>query len=344
MAMISGCSSSDSGQNDNKAAQSVNKQGHETDQMSGKVIKTDFENILNPRVVPGGKDITFDCDSKVWILHPDGDCEVLIGDNNFSAFESTWSPDGRKIAFIGSKAYDYGLWVANRDGTGKSPLTIPDDPYSVFYEKPRWSPDGQWIAFTKEVKKDDPILERNFSIWVIKPNGTGLRMVTSGSNPTWSPDGQRLAFESDPMALDCEIWICDLNGTNLKRVTKGTEPAWSPEGRWIAYVKHTSRTKVLEQGSHNKPPYSVRWDAFEIWAVNLNNRKVTQLTQTTYDKGELEALVKGRQEEGLKIDNEFTCNGLYNDVSPSWLPDSTGLVFSRNYGNFALYRLELKYN
>ncbi|AGL00570.1 TolB family protein [Desulfoscipio gibsoniae] len=330
---------------------------HETDNINGKLINMQIENILNPQVVPGDKDMTFDQDSKIWILQSNGRRKVLIGDDSFSASELTWSPDGRQLAFIGCRRNNTpGIWIAKQDGTGQTFLTGSNDPLHIFYKNPKWSPDGSWIAFTKEVIKDYPVhghYTASLTIWIIKPDGTNLRMVTNGSNPTWSPDGQRLAFELRPdpsTAADSVIWTCDLNGTNLKRVTEGTEPAWSPEGRWIAYVSNTLRTTMFEHDSQNKLGYSIRWDAREIWAANLITEKVTQLTHSSIDTKAVETILKDMQKkEGLKTDNELICSGLYDDWTPSWLPDSKGLLFTRNYNNekgphFVLSKLDLKYN
>lgn len=42
-----------------------------------------------------------------------------------------------------------------------------------------WSPDGSWIAYANHGE-----------IWVIRPDGTGKRVLTAGTNPVWSADGR----------------------------------------------------------------------------------------------------------------------------------------------------------
>lgn len=56
-----------------------------------------------------------------------------------------FSPDGKKIAFVSSKADGKGdIWVMNPDGTDKVRLTERDETYDYF---PSWSPDGKYIVF-----------------------------------------------------------------------------------------------------------------------------------------------------------------------------------------------------
>ena len=69
------------------------------------------------------------------------------------------------------------------------------------YSTPVWSPRGDFIAFTKQGGGQ-------FSIGIMKPDGSGERLLTSGyhnEGPTFAPNGRVVMFFRDqgggPIAL-----------------------------------------------------------------------------------------------------------------------------------------------
>jgi Tol biopolymer transport system component len=91
-----------------------------------------------------------------------------------------------------------------------------------------------------------------YDIWVVRPDGTGLRRVTespanrSDYYPDWSPDGSVLLFERrklDPAAAggDEALYAVNADGTGFRQITRcrgecwsDGEAAWSPAGNRIA--------------------------------------------------------------------------------------------------------------
>ena len=77
------------------------------------------------------------------------------------------------------------------------------------------------------------------AIFVVSPNGTGLRNLTPAGafeyNPVWSPDGRRLLF-----AKGGDLWVMDAQGGGRLKLADGQssieQQRWSPDGRMIAYV------------------------------------------------------------------------------------------------------------
>lgn len=146
----------------------------------------------------------------------------------------SYSPDGKMIVFTSDRGGSPQLYIMRSDGgTMACPAGGSDTACRISfgdgqYTTPVWSPRGDWIAFTKQKSG-------SFGIGVIKPDGTGERLLTDSyldEGPTWSPNGRVIAFfrEAGPGA-GRKIWSIDLTGRNLKRLpTPGdaSDPAWSP--------------------------------------------------------------------------------------------------------------------
>ncbi len=139
----------------------------------------------------------------------------------------SYSPDGKKIAFNSDRSGNQQLYVMDADGSNVKRISFGEGTYAT----PVWSPRGDYIAFTK--------INRGFYIGVIKPDGSGERILTDGflvESPTWAPNGRVLMFyRQSPSDEDgyatARIYSIDLTGYNerlIKTPNDASDPAWSP--------------------------------------------------------------------------------------------------------------------
>jgi Tol biopolymer transport system component len=172
----------------------------------------------------------------VWTMRTDGTGARKIS-GSIWAKRGSWSPDGRRIVFDGPThlgqhdiGQDFDVYVANADGSGRRRITRGPERDILA----QWSPDGRWIAFTRQVVRRGPE-----SIWLVRPDGTGLRRLTSGAGPVWAPDSDGLAFARLHGARYA-VFTLRLDGTGLRRLTGATTDDlptdWSSRGllfsRW----------------------------------------------------------------------------------------------------------------
>ena len=121
------------------------------------------------------------------------------------------SPDGKTVVFdlLGDL---YTLPIAGGEAT---PLT-----HSLAWEmQPRWSPDGQRIAFN--VRSGG-----GFAIAVMDLGGGGGRIVAQGENPVWGADSRHLVYSTGS-----SISLLDVpTGKSIPVISglgKVTEPTWT---------------------------------------------------------------------------------------------------------------------
>ena len=137
----------------------------------------------------------------------------------------SWSPDGRRLAFLSNRAEGWDLYVMDADGTNVERLT-----QGSTADDPAWSPDGASIA-----------VERDHRIEAVGTNGTGrIELADDGSCPTWSPD-LRLAF-----VRNRDLYVREPNGAESLLIRDADQPHWSPDGETIAFVRRGIWTLDLE--------------------------------------------------------------------------------------------------
>jgi TolB protein len=100
---------------------------------------------------------------------------------------------------------------------------------------PRWSPDGQWVAFHRPTK-----VGRGWNLWLIHPDGTGETQLTEtnreDSHPEWSQDSKTIAFQSYRSNRSFDVYLVDVATKGLTRVT-ATDSVEEQQPIWIPQVK-----------------------------------------------------------------------------------------------------------
>ncbi|MGJ4940490.1 Tol-Pal system beta propeller repeat protein TolB [Bradyrhizobium sp. HKCCYLS1011] len=228
--------------------------------------------VLTPRFSPSSQEITYmefgQGDPKVYLFNIENGQREIVGNFPGMSFSPRFSPDGQRIIMSLQQGGNSNLFVmdlrsrtttrlTDTPAIDTSPCYSPDGSQLCFesdrggkpqiyvmpagggqaqrisfgdgtYSTPVWSPRGDYIAFTKQGGGQ-------FSIGVIKPDGSGERILTAGfhnEGPTFAPNGRVLMFFRDPGGnAGPSLYSIDISGRNeLKVPTPGyaSDPAWSP--------------------------------------------------------------------------------------------------------------------
>jgi TolB protein len=126
-------------------------------------------------------------------MHPDGsDVERLTADAAYDD-QAAFSPDGRKIAFVSTRAEGFlNLWILDLATRKARALTTGRG--GDF--RPAWSPDGRWIAFSSDRDSSLPSAKSRWErlqlvdIYPIHPDVSGLRRISQhgdfSDTPKWT--------------------------------------------------------------------------------------------------------------------------------------------------------------
>jgi dipeptidyl aminopeptidase/acylaminoacyl peptidase len=239
------------------------------------------------------------------------------------------SPDGRWVAYTVSgsdleKEESFSrIWMISTTGGAAIPMT--DTGKSV--SRPRWSPDGKYLAFLGSMGEDKT------QVWTLFREGGDAVPVTEITQGVksfeWSPDSTRMVLViQDPKPEELEkkeegkkekktappwvitrkqiktdyvgyldsrrthLFVLDMDSKKTTQITSGdfddSEPAWSPDGKMIAF---TSNRTDDPDANYNT----------DIWVVKADNEnKGAELLRITTNPGP--------------------------DTSPTWSPDGASIA------------------
>jgi TolB protein len=137
----------------------------------------------------------------------------------------SYSPDGSRIVFESDRGGSQQIYVMAAGGGQAQRISFGQ---GGRYSTPVWSPRGDYIAFTRQANG-------KFAIGVIKPDGSGERVLTEGfhnEGPTFAPNGRVIMFFRDlPGSGGPSLYTVDITGRNELKVptpSYASDPAWSP--------------------------------------------------------------------------------------------------------------------
>ena len=312
-----------------------------------------LRSALDPQLAPDDTQVIFAVQysdrpgvpyTRIWhanlstrVVKPWGSAEGFEGNG------ARWSPDGKRIAFMGSTGSGpSGIVVANADGTQRqlvTEVTGSNHPLPQMDAGFAWSPDGTRIAFVSATPGPEPPMEADpivITRYMYRPaSGHGgrfsdnrrrhlfvadlgtkqVRQLTEGNynehSISWSPDGRQLVFlsnrEPDPdFFFNYDIFTLDVESKNLKRLTSTKNNEYGPS--WSP----DGRTIAYSGLKRNITSSETNMEDTHVWTLDV----------ATGD----------RREVGSGIDNR--------QGRPVWSPDGRWLYFTvQARGSVGLYRL-----
>lgn len=211
------------------------------------------------------------------------------------------TPTVNQTSIVFSFAND--LWTVPRSGGNAVRLTT-----SMGAEfNPRFSPDGQWIAFTGQYAG-------NSDVYVMPAEGGEPKRLTYHPGPDialgWTPDGKGVTFTGNAeTTIDAPRLFTvpvDSGKPEALPLPRGNQASWSPDGSRLAYnpdIQWQAAWKRYRGGQTSK-----------IWIAEMSDSRVKEIPR----------------------DNS-------NDSDPMWVGDTLYFLSDRN-GPTTLYAYDTKTN
>lgn len=173
-------------------------------------------------------------------------------------------------------------------------------------EFPRWSPDGELIAFLKRNDVGSRYWRAN-ELWIMDRNAEHARKLFTGHfyNPhvSWSLDSRILAFEVDKDG-ERYIWTADWQFGRIKRLVRGEGPAWSPTSNRLVFRRRET-------------PQAGKTDV--IYRINSDGSGLRAIARVPIER---------RQRTGTYL------------PAPSWAPDGTRVAFGVHNAKYVGIRIQ----
>jgi serine/threonine protein kinase len=182
----------------------------------------------------------------------------------------TWfslAPDEQSFVYLARGEPQQDLFTADRAGTPLQRLT--DDVAQDIV--PRWSPDGQWIAFLSD-------RSGKYEIWKVRPDGSGVTQMTHEPDrdviaPVWSPDSSKLLYQ----LRNVNSYVIDANRSGAEQTPQalaGDPPQgfipmdWSPDGTMLVGWQPLNEKRAIVVYTFAEQRYKsfpTGLGAFPIW-------------------------------------------------------------------------------
>ncbi|WP_454831344.1 winged helix-turn-helix domain-containing protein [Pseudoxanthomonas wuyuanensis] len=249
------------------------------------------------------------------------------------------SPDGTRIAYAGRRnaTSPYRIFLAALD-TGEKRTVSNPEPGSLGDIDPRFSRDGQSVAFVRAVNEVTKDVYR-----ATLDGGEPTRLTFDNrkiNGLAWSPGGERLLFTSTRSGM-YGLWSADPDGGDLQQVFLGNEnvhqPATAAGVDAIAFEQWTHRSQLRRidlvrrtQADAGQYIQSTRWDSNPAWSPDSE-----RIAIVSNRGGPHSIWVSQRDGRGAVQIANF--GGAFID-NPAWSPDGSLIAFDGSpEGNTAIF-------
>ncbi|MBN1818511.1 MAG: PD40 domain-containing protein [Sedimentisphaerales bacterium] len=220
-------------------------------------------NISNGQIAPDGKRALFGARGDVFTVPAEhGAIRNLTQTPGVHERNSTWSPDGKWIAYISDATGEDEIYLIPQDGSGPA-RQITKDADTYKYDI-RWSPDSKKILWADKRQR----------LQYVDVESEGITQVDRATawemhNYAWSPDSQWIVYTRPEVETVSRIYLYSLDKKESYPITdtwyEADNAAFSSDGRFVFFVSNRDFNPIYSWTEWNH----VYLDMARIYFVTL---------------------------------------------------------------------------
>ncbi len=202
--------------------------------------------LVRPRFVPLGESIeefSLSPDGKralfvargevITVPAKDGEPRNLTQTSGARERWATWSPDGKRVAYVSDASGEQEITVRSQDGKGEATRVTTDGACARFALV--WSPDSKRLLFA----------DKNLRLFWVDVEARRTTFIDSADtweirDYSWSPDSRWVAYAKPSGNLFYSIFLYNIGTRAITRVTtdftQDYEPVFDPDGKYLYFL------------------------------------------------------------------------------------------------------------
>jgi len=243
--------------------------------------------------------------------------------------DPTWSPDGKKIAYLSDASGEYEIHIIDAQGA-KTSVQLTDHQQGYRHTL-RWSPDGSKIAFT----------DQRLTLYYLDVDSREITQVDKAEYESvdvpidekpiydfrWSPDSRYLAYSKMTEKQVFQVFIYSLDQAKAHNVSQSLffdfHPVFTPDGRHLLFVSNRTFDPTFGDFEWEM----VYKDVAKVYSMTLEKDGEPLLPFRNDEAGE-EASASAQKVESTRVEIDF--EGISGRVEELPLPAANYRYLSVN--------------
>lgn len=248
---------------------------------------------------PDGKRALFTGRGDVFTVPQEkGNIRNLTNTSGAREKNSTWSPDGKWIAYISDRTGEDELYIVPQASKGEE-IQITTEGH-CFRFAPVWSPDCKRLLFA----------DKDLKLYYADVESKKITLIDTTRNweirdYSWSPDSKWIAYAKPATNMFYSIFLYSLKDGEIHRVTDDftddREPVFDPEGKYLYFFSKRDFNAML---SNFDPSFTYN-EMTKIYVVVLQADSLSSFAPESDEvelKEEKERKEKEKKKEGEKTE------------------------------------------